>query len=616
MIELRGDSRREFSVNDTSSIATPNEAREQVTIGLLETGVKSVPWSGASATVARSLVRPNIAFDELETRERQGRAAAAVTPAPISVKRGTILFRQGDVLTTLDIARYHALLRSARPHAVWVEPLAVASFLVALFAALFSFGGSYIPGFSTRDRDILAISGLLVLTTLIARIVVRSSEAVAGLVGTEAEASSIWFVVPIAGAVILVRLLVGAGWSVLFAVAASAACGLLMELSALHVMYFLLSSITAAGAVDHTRERLAVLRAGVFVGLVNAIAALFIHFLQLYLGSGEVSLSNTIRPVWSMGFAFAGGLGSAFFVLGLTPIFETLGFVTDYRLMELANLNHPLLRQLMLRAPGSYHHSVVVGTLAEAGCEAIGANALQARVAAYFHDVGKALKPQYFIENQRNTVNRHDSLDPALSARVIIGHVIDGGKMAKEHKLPQPIVDNIYMHHGTGLLQYFYAKSMEQADDPASIKESDFRYPGPKPNNREAGIIMLADKVEAATRTIREPSEENIRAMIHQIINSVMADGQFEDCPLTFQEIHTVANTFVQVLMGIHHQRIEYPATRSISRNETPAPVAQRVAQVITLEMPSLKAPEADDFSDEADPETDYESVNNLPRNG
>jgi putative nucleotidyltransferase with HDIG domain len=335
------------------------------------------------------------------------------------------------------------------------------------------------------------------------------------------------------------------------------------------------------------------------------------------------------------------------------PLFEAAGFVTDYRLMELANLNHPLLRQLMLRAPGSYHHSVLVGTLAEAACEEVGANALQARVAAYFHDVGKALKPQYFIENQRGEVNRHTTLDPHTSARVIINHVLDGGRLALEYKLPQPIIDNIYMHHGTGLLQYFFAQARLQADDPSSVDEATFRYPGPKPSTREAGIIMLADKVEAATRTIREPNEENIRAMINQIINSVMADGQFERCPLTFQEIYTIADSFVQVLLGIYHQRIEYPATRAISRGSTPPDDASadaepeavgtaRTGTIITLEIPNPftqrrqeqlaaaaratanvapPAPvpardelPADTTEDTGDPDTDYEIVENLPR--
>jgi len=311
-----------------------------------------------------------------------------------------------------------------------------------------------------------------------------------------------------------------------------------------------------------------------------------------------------------MGFAFLGGIVSAFLVLGLVPVFESFGFVTDYRLMELANLNHPLLRQLMLRAPGSYHHSVIVGTLAEAACEAIGANALRAKVASYFHDIGKAIKPKYYVENQRDGVNRHNGLDPWTSARIIVSHVTDGGRLARDHGLPKPIVNNIYMHHGTGLLQYFYAAAQELSEEP--LDEADFRYPGPKPDSREAGVIMLADKVEAATRTIERPDEDNIRLMINRIVNSVMADGQFSECPLTFQEIHTIADTFVAVLLGIHHQRIEYPQTADVSRGK-PAHIKEaQEPGVITLD---LMTPVVQDLPEEPD-ETDvvdYESLEHLP---
>src|SRR5690606_4740126 len=197
--------------------------------------------------------------------------------------------------------------------------------------------------------------------------VVAGSEGLASLVGYEAEPRSVWFVVPVAGAAMLVRLLLGVSWAVVFSVAAATLCGLTMGLQALTVVFFLISGVAGAGAIEHTRERIAVLRAGIYVGVVNAACVLLIHFVQLFVAEGELSLATTMRPFWSMSFAMAGGVLSSFLVLGMIPLYEAAGFVTDYRLMELANLNHPLLRQLMLRAPGSYHHSVIVGTLAEAG---------------------------------------------------------------------------------------------------------------------------------------------------------------------------------------------------------------------------------------------------------
>ncbi len=564
LIEVGEGERSERQVTDPSTVVLPEQARQQVSLGMLASDVEANAETNAAAAVARALVTANMTFDPLQTAERRETAAAAVALAVERVKRGQILFRAGDTLTGDHIEVYAALQEHQGDQDLLLELFAISLFLCLLFMSLYHFGSSYLPGFSTRVRDVTAVGALVVLTGLLARVTVASSEGIATLIGFEAEPRSVWFLVPVAGTVMLVRLLLGIPWTVVFTVAVSAVCGLVMELQALPMMFFVISGVAAASAVEHTRERIAVVRAGVMIGVVNAITVLVIHFVQLYVVEGELSMATTMRPVWTMSFAFMGGVLSSFLVLGMIPAFEALGFVTDYRLLELANLNHPLLRQLMLRAPGSYHHSVIVGTLAEAGADKIGANALVAKVASYFHDIGKSLKPQYFVENQQG-VSKHSGLDPHTSAHIIISHVTDGGRMAKEHSLPRPIVDNIAMHHGTGILQYFYAAARAQADDPDAVDEGAFRYPGPKPSTREAGVIMLADKVEAATRTLRMPDEHNIRAMISRIVNSVIADGQFSECPLTLQEIHTIADTFVSVLLGIYHQRIEYPETADLS---------------------------------------------------
>ncbi len=581
LIRLGPEERSETVVSNFETIQVPETARQRVSLGVMDSAVQAGPETDAAAGLARALVTANLSFDPLETEERREAAAAAVSLGLVTVKRGQIVLAAGQVVTPDDLEVYVALQQQSGEQDPLLEALALGLFLGLLVASLYHFASSWIVGFSTRVRDVAAGAGLLLLVTFLARVIVASSEAVASTVGYEAESRSVWFFVPAAGAVMLVRLLLGIPWTLPFVVAAAVACGLVMDLQALPVVYFLVSGVAAAAAVEHTRERIAVLRAGAVVGVVNAVAVLLVHLVQLFVSEGELSLATTMRPFWSMTFAFGGGIASSFLVLGLVPVFETAGFVTDYRLMELANLNHPLLRQLMLRAPGSYHHSVIVGTLAEAGAEAIGANALVAKVSSYFHDIGKALKPQFFVENQHG-VNKHGDLDPSVSAAIIIGHVIEGGRMAREHRLPQPILDNIYMHHGTGLLQYFYAQATEQAGHP--ISDTPFRYPGPKPNTREAGVIMLADKVEAATRTLRTPDEDHIRAMIGRIVSSVIADGQFSECPLTFEEISTVADTFVRVLVAIYHQRIEYPQTADLSRGG-PAQAVPREA-TITLEMP------------------------------
>ncbi|MEN0068019.1 MAG: HDIG domain-containing metalloprotein, partial [Myxococcota bacterium] len=500
--------------SDLERILIPEEARKQIALG-------PTPQTDAAASVARALVTANVWQDPVETAER-AKAAADEIPLDVQkVEEGEALFREGQVLTAADIDKYRALQAHKQGRNLPKEIGVTAAFVLLLLGALYTFASTHLTGFSTRVRDIAAAGALLVTVTLMARLVEASAPLLAGQIGFGADPKALGYLVPVGGAVMLARLLLGVSWTVVMTIAASIVAGLVLEFDALFVVFFLISGIAAASAVEHTRERIAIIRAGAVVGVLNAATVLIIHLLQQFTVPAEQLAPG--NPVWAVGAAFLGGLGGGFIVLALLPVLESLGFVTDYRLMELASLNHPLLRKLMLRAPGSYHHSVVVGTLAEAGCEAIGANALLAKVASYFHDIGKSLKPQYFIENQRSSVSRHTTLDPHVSAKIIVQHVTDGGRLAREYNLPQPILDNIYMHHGTGVLQYFYTQAQQMADDPDEVDIRDFRYPGPKPTTREAGVIMLADKLEAATRTLRRPDETNIRTMIGRIVNSVIA---------------------------------------------------------------------------------------------
>lgn len=643
VVDVGVDAPGERTLRDLGTVALPDEVRRD--LEMRGAVIKyNAPWVDAAARVAMALVAPNLRASPDITEARRVEAAAAVPPVEVYVKRGSVLFRDGEELSEEQLARYRAFQASSGP-ALGLEIASVFFFVALLVFTVVQFGRSNLRRFSLSLRDVTAVGLLVLLTAVLARAGVGISSVVAALAGYEAEPRSFWFAVPIAAAPMLVRLLVGVNWALVTGLVVSAVCGLFMDLDALMVLFAVLSSIVAAGAVNHTRERLSILRAGALVGVANAAAALLVHFLAFFMGEGEVLAAVSLRPLWAMGFAFLGGLLSSFLVLGLMPAFERAGFVTDYRLMELANLNHPLMRQLMLRAPGSYHHSVVVGSLSEAACEAIGANALQTRVAAYFHDIGKSLKPQYFVENQGSGGNKHNGLDPYTSAAIIISHVTDGVALAHKHRLPKPCVDNILMHHGTGLLQYFYAKAVSEAGGDASqVDESAFRYPGPRPDSKESGILMLADKVEAATRTIKEPTEEKFRSMVHNILNSIMADNQFEDCPLTFQELYAITDAMVGVLVGIHHQRIEYPQTAHLSGvapKDVPPPPARKAddGSIITLEIPSqaqLRSPSPmparharlEGRRDQGgqdlppDPDTDettfgdYEAVEHLPGGG
>jgi putative nucleotidyltransferase with HDIG domain len=265
--------------------------------------------------------------------------------------------------------------------------------------------------------------------------------------------------------------------------------------------------------------------------------------------------------LWNMGAGMIGGLLAALVTQSFAGWAETIfGYVTDIKLLELSSLNHPLLRELIVRAPGTYHHSHLVGALAESACQAIGANGLFARVASYFHDIGKMTKSAYFVENQGKTENRHETLSPSMSALIIQNHVKDGIELAHKYRLPQPIVDIIPQHQGTKLIRYFYSKAKDQEKPAVStVNEKDYRYPGPKPQTREAGVILLSDSVEAATRALPDKSPTKVRAIVEKVINMNFTDGQLDECELTLRDLHDISDSFTKILTGIYHKRIEYP---------------------------------------------------------
>jgi putative nucleotidyltransferase with HDIG domain len=278
-----------------------------------------------------------------------------------------------------------------------------------------------------------------------------------------------------------------------------------------------------------------------------------------YLISGD-PLKMALLSDLIMGFL--GGAFTSVLVLGIAPIVESFfGYTTDIKLLELANMDNPILKDVILQAPGTYHHSVIVGTLAEAGAKSIAANPLLARVSAYYHDIGKLKKPLYFIENAGGADNKHDHLAPSMSSLILISHVKDGVELARENHLGRRIAHIIQQHHGTSLISYFYQKAKEKENpEMGLLNEEDFRYPGPKPQTKEAGIVMLADAVEAASRTLSEPTPSRIRGLVQRITNSIFLDGQLEECELTLKDLQKIEESFSRILTAIFHQRIDYPA--------------------------------------------------------
>jgi len=319
----------------------------------------------------------------------------------------------------------------------------------------------------------------------------------------------------------------------------------------LNDIYFALL-IFVGGAISSlqvlgSRRRSQIIRAGLVIGIVEALMVFFIENFKI---NGNTELYLT---------AVSWGALSGFIVISILPVFEYLfKTVTNISLLELADFNNPLLQRMILEAPGTYHHSLIVGNLSEAACNEIGANALLARIGAYYHDIGKLQKPDYFSENQMQQ-SKHDELTPTMSKMVIINHVKDGVEMAKKFRFNPRLIDFIERHHGNSLVYYFYRRALENQEEEEQVKEDGFRYTGPRPNTKETAIVMLADTVEAAVRSIKEHTPTKIAEATHKVINNKFIDGQLDECELTLKDLEKIANIFIRILSGIYHSRVTYP---------------------------------------------------------
>ncbi|WP_417378633.1 HD family phosphohydrolase [Gimesia sp.] len=333
-----------------------------------------------------------------------------------------------------------------------------------------------------------------------------------------------------------------------------------------HFVVLMSVSAVAVTSLANVSSRSTLIKLGFGMGLTYFLVYWGINLIN------NQELSNGFfdqQVVWESLQGAGWCLAAGYLVAGSLPFIESLfGVVTDISLLEMSNVSHPLLQELVRRAPGTYNHSISVATIGEAAADKIGANGLLVRVAAYYHDIGKMLKPQYFIENMvLGSESLHDNLAPAMSTLIIIGHVKDGVDLARQHNLPQPIIDFIEQHHGTTLVEYFFREAEKQADlspdHKTDAEESSFRYPGPKPQSREVGVMMLSDAVESASRTLSDPTPKRIKSLVHSLVMKRLLDGQFNECSLTLSEINIVEESLVKSLIGIYHGRIKYPEERS-----------------------------------------------------
>ncbi len=360
------------------------------------------------------------------------------------------------------------------------------------------------------------------------------------------------YFVPVAAFTMLVSLLYrDLELSLIFSVVLSLFVGMIYGGNLYLSAVLMIGGVLASLFVWQARRRSKIITAGFFVGLAQALC-LFVLLYHLKIRSAYLFKFCAIL--------FANGLISAFLVAGLLPVFEFLfKVVTNISLLELADFNHPLLKRLVLEAPGTYHHSLMVGNLAEMASEVVGANSLLARVGAYYHDIGKLDKPEYFSENQDKYSSKHDSLSASMSKLIIMDHVKVGLDLSKKYRLNSAIIDFITQHHGTSLVYYFYRRALEATEEAEDVKEEVFRYPGPKPQTKETAIVLLADSAEAACRALDDATAERISDMVHRIINNKFIDGQLDACDLTLRDLEKISTTFIHILGAFYHSRIDYP---------------------------------------------------------
>ncbi len=554
----------EQQLSSSAHIMDLDQSRWQVEqIATRELGNISPALKMALTHVAKSLITPNVTCNWIEIERRKKEAGNSIRPLETPIEKGTKIIRDGDRIEPWHVRVFQQMAKLSEVSNSLERALGTVLLVALILIVIGVFSARNIRKFRTQPRDLV----LVMLTLFVFVVSVKIWFWIFGAVWEQFKVfplESYFYAIPFAASAMLIRFVLNSEMALAFTAIASVLSGLLMENSIGFTVYCLGSSLVAAGAVGKANVRSSLLKAGLFTGLVNMALAVGLSLFGRIFFSFD-TLFNAI-------FAFSGGILAAMVVTGVAPLVEVLfGYTTDIKLLELANLNHPLLKDLIVQAPGSYHHSIIVGSLVEAAAESIRCNPLLARVMAYYHDIGKVKNPAYFSENQRDGSNRHDKLKPSLSATVIKSHVKDGAELGRAAKLGQPIVDAILQHHGTSLIKYFYQKAKDQEEPEAMVVEEEFRYPGPKPQTREVAVVMLADSVEAAAKSITDPSPARLQGLVQNIINRIFVDGQLDECDLTLKDLHEIARAFNRVLNGIYHYRPDYPETATKERDSAKA---------------------------------------------
>ncbi len=504
-------------------------------------------------SLAAKLIKPQLMLNHIATEKHRKWVVDRIKPVYFKVKKNELIIKAGEPLAYQDLLKLEAFYSTEGGDSVFNLKVLAGFFVTILMLTIIFHQSSkgLLKALRKSNKDLLFLSIVMLLHIVIMKSGIFIAESIAQTFSLF-SAETLYFALPFAWSTILIVVCLNRTVAFVFAIFSAILVTFLFEVKLPIFLYAFLGSAAPAYRMIHFRQRSAFFRSGLFAAAVNIVV---VFCLTLLAGS-----ATWLEIFLRMAMAGIGGLLSGLIVAGITPAFEALfAYTTDIKLMELCNLNQPLLQRMIVEAPGTYNHSIIVATMVEAAAESIRANPLLARVSAYYHDIGKLSKPLYFIENQQSWKNKHDRLSPKMSSLVIISHVKEGCELAKHYKLGKAISDIIQQHHGMSIVSYFYDKAQKDKDPSVrSIPQSDFRYPGPKPQTREAGLVLLGDIVEASSRTLTDPTPSRIRNLVQARIKQVFTDGQLDQCDLTMNDVNNIAESFVRTLTGIFHQRIEY----------------------------------------------------------
>ena len=557
LVDVRNPSAQTIVPTPQSRMTPVNLARRNLELKILELAGWTQEEKAALIAAMTPLIRPNVVFDETATASARETEANKIDQVLITLKRNQSIAREGDTVTPEVFAQFAALKSTGRTGRPWHYLLGLLMVVSAVYWAAWKFTEhrSTTAVLSLSKQKAFALVGsAIVVETAFTRVGLTVGDSVAlQMKSVPLNDPTIWyFAFPFAAAALLVAMLVDTQLAFLTGIVTALFAGILSPVGVPTIVFAMISCSAAVYGIGRYRERQSVTLAGLITGAANILMALAL----IAYAEQQFTLKTILLAI---GCGFAGGLLTAIFTAGGLPINESFfGILTDVKLLELSNADLPVLGQLALRAPGTNQHSHAVGQLAEDACRAVGANPLLARIGALYHDIGKLAAPEYFVENQQGD-NPHDHLRPTQSAKIITSHVTYGQRLAKEIGLPTKIADFIPQHHGTRTLHFFLRKAQALAKPGETIDDKDFRYPGPKPQFKEAAIMMLADSCEAAARSLARPDPENIRAIVVKIVDAIISDGQLDECDLTLKELTTIREAMISALTAIYHARIDYP---------------------------------------------------------